>query len=69
MWKKGRRAKAELGQQRLAAEKREKQRIHVHKLRTQGIGLYVVENDRPDSFRLASTIKWVPPFSDDVEQF
>lgn len=59
----------ELEQQRLAAEGRES--VRRLELRTERFEVVETEVDvtteRQDSFR--SAIKFVPPFSDDVEQF
>src|SRR6218665_508874 len=66
-----RRAKLDLEKKRLAAEEREKGRRY--ELRSQGIEVVETEVDvtteRQDSFRLSAAIKFVPPFSEDIEKF
>ena len=67
--KKGR--KLSWKRKKMAAEERERQGRY--ELRSQGIE--VVENEvdgtteRHDSFRVSAAIKFVPPFSVDIEQF
>ena len=65
-----RRAKLDLEKEKLAAEERERQRGY--ELRSQGIEVVETEVDgtteRHDSFRVSAAIKFLPPFSDDIEQ-
>ena len=64
-------SKARFGEKRLAAEEREK--VRRYELRSQGIEVVETEVDvmteRQDSFRLSAAIKFVPPFSEDIEKF
>jgi len=63
----------ELAAQREARETEEREKVRKYELRSQGIEVVETEVDvttkRQDSFRMSAAIKFVPPYSEDIEQF